>query len=618
MKHILSMGCRIGAGLALLLLPLLWPGVGPSNGQPASPSCKFVSFPPAAESAPDALRWLSRMADFTPLPRYSFAAPLSAQIQPAVKVVLKNNAHHDPRNLYRDGLPQQTATLDAFATVLSAADAQRYRNLFALLAAGQLSDVAALSNELENDVLLGYVQARFYLHPRQTNLNYADLAEWLEEYGDLPYAQQIYAKAMSLHAQADALPQMPTTLAGLSGNVEKASGAGALDWKQNRMLSIAHHVREHEKEGAGIAAAAQTANPSENWLKGLDAWRNGDAQGAQKLFSNLAQDASLPAGNKAAAAFWAARSAEKQGNAEIATRYLQMAAASAPRSFYGMLAQAKMGVTPEFNWQNPVFNARSAAALKANPIGERALALLQIGEKQLAEDELRRLHPDGDDQLEQSLLALSERGGMPALALQLGNALTRDNATTYDAALYPIMPWQPRGGYASDAALVMAVARNESRFDANARNPTGASGIMQLMPETAAKMSGAAVANLMDPETNVRLGDQYIKKLARLDGIEGDLLRLIAAYNCGPGKLQQWVSTNEKQGNDPLLFIERMPLKETRDYMQKVLTTYWAYRARLGKPLTALAELAGGAWPQLAMEGKMVENKISSTISRTR
>src|SRR5262249_43455980 len=87
--------------------------------------------------------------------------------------------------------------------------------------------------------------------------------------------------------------------------------------------------------------------------------------------------------------------------------------------------------------------------------------------------------------------------------------------------------------------------------------------------------------------------------LTRTEGIRDNLLFIIGSYNCGPDRMLEIYNRAKAQsGNDPLLFIETFPIKETRDYMQKVMATYWVYRARFNKPLRAMAALAVGGWPQ--------------------
>jgi soluble lytic murein transglycosylase-like protein len=110
-----------------------------------------------------------------------------------------------------------------------------------------------------------------------------------------------------------------------------------------------------------------------------------------------------------------------------------------------------------------------------------------------------------------------------------------------------------------DKALVKAIVANESAFDPHAMSPTGAQGLMQLEPATAAELG---VTDPYDPGQNVGGGTRYIRGL--LDRFHGDLRRAVAAYNAGPAAV-------EKYGGVP-------PYAETRAYVENVLESYRRYK----------------------------------------
>lgn len=112
-----------------------------------------------------------------------------------------------------------------------------------------------------------------------------------------------------------------------------------------------------------------------------------------------------------------------------------------------------------------------------------------------------------------------------------------------------------------DPALVKAIIANESGFDANATSRTGAQGLMQLEPATAASLG---VTDAYDPAQNVWGGTRYMRGL--LDRFHGDLRLAVAAYNAGPGAV-------EKYGGVP-------PYAQTQNYVQNVLSSYRRYRAQ--------------------------------------
>jgi soluble lytic murein transglycosylase-like protein len=135
-------------------------------------------------------------------------------------------------------------------------------------------------------------------------------------------------------------------------------------------------------------------------------------------------------------------------------------------------------------------------------------------------------------------------GGAPApVPPEQINALVQQNADI----------WQV------DPALIKSVIANESSFNANATSPVGAQGLMQLMPETAAALG---VRNPYDPAQNVAGGTRYLRSL--LDRFKGDTRLAVAAYNAGPGAVEQY-------GDVP-------PYAETQSYVKNVLGSLDQYR----------------------------------------
>ena len=84
-----------------------------------------------------------------------------------------------------------------------------------------------------------------------------------------------------------------------------------------------------------------------------------------------------------------------------------------------------------------------------------------------------------------------------------------------------------------------------------------------------------------------------------LNEVDGNLVRTAAGYNGGPGNVMRWDSSlNASQ--DPLLYIASIPLHETRDFVQRVLTNYWMYQIRMGQPTPSLDQIASHDWPRYA------------------
>ena len=125
---------------------------------------------------------------------------------------------------------------------------------------------------------------------------------------------------------------------------------------------------------------------------------------------------------------------------------------------------------------------------------------------------------------------------------------------------------------------------------------------MQLMPRTAGfvakdrRYRGAKRSHLFRPEVNLELGQKYVEMLLANPKIKGDLFQLAVAWNGGPGNLSKWLRRTDYR-NDPLLFIEGIPSKETRIFIERVLANLWIYRDRLGQPKPSLDAIAAGEWP---------------------
>ncbi len=106
---------------------------------------------------------------------------------------------------------------------------------------------------------------------------------------------------------------------------------------------------------------------------------------------------------------------------------------------------------------------------------------------------------------------------------------------------FPVPRLRPAGGFSIDPTLVYALTRLESNFDPDAVSPAGARGLMQIMPATAQYITGDLFFEpdrLHEPASNLNIGQRYISYLARQDGIDNDLMRMLASYNAGPGQFR--------------------------------------------------------------------------------
>lgn len=544
---------------------------------------------------------------------------------------------------------RQTDRLDLAMGVLSYKDAAFYRMLFASQAQQRWDRAEKLERRISDKRLMGHVLADRFLH---RGASAEELVAWLKKYPTLPEANEIYTKALKAGVKMPPKPKAPDRWSTASEETsvvnftpEWLGRMQAQDsdtkrlaqpirkklrqgdpWKARDLLikaqtkgtlseTFAHdaqaliatsffHVGEREQASALATAAAEANQPLGLWIRGLIAWENKEFKAARLAFGRLADHPSLTLANRAAAHFWAYRAEKQLGHRISAKAHLAAAVDASPRSFYGMLAVQLTGHNPVERFaegaSDPLqWNKEYRNVLADNQAGWRALALLQVGQTPKAEAELRRLNPQGDLDRLQAMLALADYAQMPALALRLAH-FSKNGAGAL--ALYPLLPWRPKDGFQVDRALLFALARHESLFEPKAVSSRGAQGLMQIMPKTAAQvMSGEEdlTDNLLDPSVNIALGQKYVQQLAANPRIGHNLVMLLAAYNGGPGNATNWLSARD--GADPLLFLETIPYRETRNYVTRVLPHYWAYRARLGKSVPSLRQLAEGNWPSVEL-----------------
>ncbi len=549
------------------------------------------------------------------------------------------------------GAAQPTADAMADAAVpevLSPADRERYRRIFALQKEGEWGAADKLVARLGNRILIGHVQAQRYLHPTRYRSKYRELAAWLERHADLPDARRIHRLALRrkpARARAPRRPARAGPVAVVGPAIVENAGYRPARRAERRAIrhvrSLVHRQRLtvatrwiRDNRGSLGASGSELARalvasgwffygnaakaygmahgvahgrigdrlPYSHWIAGLSAFRLGRHESAMEHFSAVARSGLLGTWDRTAGAFWAARAAVRGGRPEEAGRFLRLAAA-APRTFYGILARRWLGEKPLLDRERPsLTQARLERALSI-PAGRRAIALVEAGNRARADLDLRQFVSGRDPELAAALLALADRLSLPATAFRTASVLDGGPGGAPAAALYPVPAWKPSVGFKVDPALIYAFMRQESAFNTRAVSHAGARGLMQLMPATAGFISGRRFQGhrrhmLYEPTLNMTLGQKYLLYLLEDRNIGGDVLLAAAAYNGGPGNLRRWRRHARKvRATDPLMFIESMPSRETRIFVERVLSNLWMYRERLGEPAPTLDALAAGERP---------------------
>ena len=211
------------------------------------------------------------------------------------------------------------------------------------------------------------------------------------------------------------------------------------------------------------------------------------------------------------------------------------------------------------------------------------------------------------------LAELSEAGSWKDMAASLAHEIDRPDLAVAVARQairagtplvrngYPVLAIAENGTdpYGIEMPLVHAIVRQESAFDVRAVSSAGAQGLMQLMPGTArsvASMLGLPYSPwelTSSPEYNISLGRAYIGSM--LTRFAGSYILALAAYNAGPTRVDQWLTSNgdpRTSGEAAIDWIELIPFSETRNYVQRCLENLQVYRARAGNSLQ-LAQTLG-------------------------
>lgn len=483
---------------------------------------------------------------------------------------------------------------------LTEQDEAAYRAAFEAVEAGNWRSVTSSLNRAEDDVLEGVVRGRMLL-TRSYRGGWSEYTSWLNRYGEYGMANAVYDRAMDSRSrrarrngtrapdpQAGGGRRLPGTPPAIVG--DSAAARVAIE-------RIAERIGEGDMEGARSLAYAQVDGPragQAQWQLGLIAYREHNYAEAVRQFEASAQWPHHGGWATAGVHYWAARARLAAGETQGVAQHLE-AAAQRPWTFYGQLAEAQLGRESSLSFDPPQVSAEELTRfVERYPAARRAAALAQLGRLSEVELELRRLHADLSSQDDRTFLALAIALQAPAAQLRAAEYGGHEVA----AGFCPTTSFEPENGFALDRALIYAIVRQESYFNPKAVSVSNARGLMQLLPSTARDMDRSHnyrrnPAPLFEPGLNMRLGQDYIEWLMTEFHNDGDLGRVFAAYNGGPGWLSRWVAT-QPADIDPLLLLEMLPRAESRDYAERALSHMALCRKSYGQPTPELDRMAGG------------------------
>ena len=359
-----------------------------------------------------------------------------------------------------------------------------------------------------------------------------------------------------------------------------AKSAGA-----TQAVSIASKVDDVFEPGTDISDGSFTLRDKYTdlmWLGGTKAlWSLGDGAQAAPLFYRYGTAAKTPL-TRSKGFYWAGRAAARAGDTEGAQRYWAMAAAY-PDWYYGQLALSELGRPMPGFATVPAADSAQRAAFEADPLTGALRAIARNRRDWRTERAFFEAIADKADTPEQMALVgqLARDTGLNEMAVVAGLVAGEHGLEGLERIGYPTVETHAGANW----TMVHAIARQESEFDRNRVSHAGARGMMQLMPGTAREEAGKIgvrymSANLTEsPSYNIRLGDAHFARL--MDRYGGAYPLAIAAYNTGPGRVNEWLRLNGDPRTgavDWVTWIEQIPSNfETRYYVMRVIGNAVSY-----------------------------------------
>jgi soluble lytic murein transglycosylase len=539
---------------------------------------RLIAGYPSAPETPAALYLLGQSAEA--LGKSDFAAQTYRELR-----VLA------PASGYADGASDRLLALQSQGVrVPPLTPAQRAERAERLLQGGVPEQALSEAERLLDDVKQGPIALRALriMADSQRRLNRFDAAgRTLGLLVDRSPAERRPALRLELARVLIRTGDRPRALTALDAVIAAGSDAE----KAEALYLKARVLEDQAREAEAIAVYRQVAaNYPTREAAAASLWRLGwlgylkrDAQAAQQSWMRLAELGSAGA-YRYPALYWAGRAREQVGG--DATKLYARILAEAPRSYYGLLASARIGRAREGGVTSSMsLPTEPREAIATDPAFARVEMLRRINLVEEAAQELEyAVQGAGADPIRLYGLAGAyvevERYHM---ALRIMRRHFQPAAATGDPALPRAFweiyyPWGWRDdvlaasqGVKLDPYLVAAVVREESSYYPRAVSRAGARGLMQLMPTTARLLAPAG--DLDDPAFNIQLGTRFLAGLLR----EFNDPRLaLAAYNAGPNRVRQWWAA--RRSDDIEVFVEQIPFDETRLYVKRIVISWDEYR----------------------------------------
>ncbi len=549
-------------------------------------------------------------------------------------------------------------------TVLTDTDAAIYREIFDLQSNEKIDAAQRLDDKLMDNLLMGEVLYQRYFSKTYRTRG-REIVSWMEKYYNTPGAVRMANLAKIKQATVRA-PKLPKTISGTSietaqsetwteknytGDVgdkikkfKKAIRTGSTktarlileDGGFKRRLSESDYGRlagrlayvyytngEFELAKKWGFVASDAGSEYGLWTMGLLYYKEEKYRESQKYFAQILDLDQINDARKTEAAFWAGRAADANDERRVAKKFWAIGAAY-PMTFYGALSATMSGNRPRYEFFDMECTDDDLDAIAATRYGKIALGLIQVGQKDRAEEYLKLMVTSGaSDRTLHAINSVATAYGLPRVSIQVSGVVRDRGLMGLDdniiySAQYPLPDWEPMGGWSIDRALLLAITKQESGFKPNAKSTAGANGLMQIMPGTAKRVARRSKMKFSDidmskPEHNMFLGQQHIVDLLAHPNINNNIIKMLVSYNAGMGNMLKFEKTFDT--SDPLLYIESFPAYETRGYIKRVISNLWLYRARLDQPLRSMRELADGQWPMYNSEDAYVQQQIAHRMA---
>ncbi len=296
--------------------------------------------------------------------------------------------------------------------------------------------------------------------------------------------------------------------------------------------------------------------------------------------------------------YWQGRAAEAMGQRAQAKAFYETAA-QYTATYYGQIARARLGLTDLGLRGPPTFTAEEKSVLDKLEVVRAVEILYALNERDLLSSIFAELGESGTDVA--GMAAIGEVAGKygDGRAMLLLGQYAYGRGLPMDYYAYPTvgLPDYKPIGPPVDPAVTYSIARQESHLSMKVVSTAQAMGFMQVTPaaglDTAQKFKVTynRARLLNDPVYNMQMGAGELAIL--LGGYNGSYILTFAGYNAGRGRVKQWIAAYGDPRDskvDPIDWAERIPIAETRNYVQRIMENLQVYRARFGGGTKLLIE----------------------------